>query len=531
MFTKTSIPFKNAEVLKKLSLNYLENNINLKPFFSFYPNLKGFEELIKTNPYSTFDRENLYQILLKQSNFSKNTSKKSFENIKKLKEKKSYTITTGHQLCLFTGPLYFIYKILTTVNLSEKLKKEFPDFNFIPIYWMASEDHDFEEINNFNVFDKKVNWVSDQKGAVGDFNTIELQAVYAQISEIFGTSENAVYLLQLFKNSYLNHHSLKEATRFLINELFGEYGLVIADGNDKKFKEQFKEQFKSDFFENMPFKKVKESIDDLKKLGYNAQVNPRAINSFYLEKNNRLRIEKKESVYNLIGTERNLTKIELEELIENQSEKISPNVILRPLYQQTILPNICYVGGPAEISYWLELKKMFDHFNTTFPIIMPRNFISIIDKATDLKIKKLKLKLIDVYKPENELINHFLSKLNVYFNLDLEKEEIIKTFESVTKKIDSIDKTLEKKIEAELQKIINSLDVITEKANKSLKQKLETEINQIKSIILKLFPNKLPQEREVNFCNFYIKYGPDFFKHLKKEVEPFISEPFVLTEN
>lgn len=531
MFTKKTISYKNSGVLNPLALNYLEKNDELKPFYDNYPDKTGFKNLLQKKPFGSFDRNQLNAILLKQAQLVKNASDSSLNNIDILKQKQSYTVTTGHQLCLFTGPLYFIYKIFSTINLAEQLKKEFSEYDFIPVYWMATEDHDFEEINSFNAFGKTIKWESTQKGAVGEFKTDELSALLTTISDTFGKSVNADYLFSLFENAYLKHAKLADATRFLVNELFGEYGLVVVDGNDKAFKEQFKEQFKKDIFENRPAELVNESIIELGKLGYSAQVKPRAINCFYLEDQSRVRIEKDGTDFLLVGTDKTLTEKELADIVEQHPEAISPNVVLRPVYQQTILPNIAYVGGPGELAYWLEFKHLFNDFETLFPILMPRDFLTVVDKSTKTKIDKLNFSESDFYKSEQDLVKDFLIKSNVLFELNNEKEKIAQLYKSISEKISAIDKTLSGSVSAELQKTTNGLDLISGKANKALKQKSETELNQIKTVKERLFPNNVPQERHENFSSLYIKYGKSFFDELKANLNPFILEQKLFVED
>ena len=176
------------------------------------------------------------------------TSEASLKNIESLKSTNTFTITTGHQLNLFTGPLYFLYKIVSTINLSNQLKEHYPDYNFVPIYWMATEDHDFEEINYFNFKGKKVHWNKDANGAVGELTTQGLEAVFNSFSLEIGNTKNPDYLKKLFKDAYLSHDNLTDATRFLANELFKNYGLVIIDGNDFDLKTQFIPFMKDELF-------------------------------------------------------------------------------------------------------------------------------------------------------------------------------------------------------------------------------------------------------------------------------------------
>lgn len=521
MFNTEKIDLKASGAINPLVLDYLDKKETLKTFYANYPNVKGFAELLKTDLYSSLDRNLLSSILLNQSKFVNNTSEASIKKIDSLKQKKVFTVTTGHQLCLFTGPLYFIHKIFSTINLAEELKKQFPEFDFVPVYWMASEDHDFEEVNNFNAFNKNFKWESKQAGAVGDFKTEELKELFGFVKESMGTSENGNYLSSLFEKAYLNNVTLKDATRFLVNELFGEYGLVIVDGHDKEFKKQFSGILEKEILENISFLKVKESTDELNKMGYSTQVNPRPINCFYIADNLRARIERNGSDFKVVGTNLSFNQSEMKNIIAAEPEKISPNVVLRPVYQQLILPNIAYVGGPGELAYWLQYKKLFDALNVLFPILIPRNFITVIDAGTKNKIDKLNFKPEDFFKDAKELVDSYQLKTNNVFTLDKEKEELTKLYNGLIEKISAVDKTLNASAMAELQKAVNGVEQLIGKANKALKQRSETEINQINAVKQKLFPNGTPQERYDNFAGFYLKYGSAFFKGLKENIRPF----------
>jgi bacillithiol biosynthesis cysteine-adding enzyme BshC len=426
-------------------------------------------------------------------------------------------VTTGHQLCLFTGPLYFIYKIASTINLCKALKTNFPEKDFVPVYWMASEDHDFEEINHAFAFGKKVMWNSTQKGAVGEFSTEGLQEVITELKTILGDNEKSNELIQLFEKAYTNHSNLADATRYLVNELFGEYGIVILDGNDSNLKQLFKDEFKKDIFENTSVQLVNKTIDKLK-VNYSAQVTPRDINVFYKEKGLRERIEKQGSHYAVLNTDITFTEQELNNIIETTPEKLSPNVVLRPLYQQKILPNIAYVGGPGEIAYWLEYKTLFEVYEIHLPILMPRNFVMFIDKGTQNKIQKLNLTIEDVFKDGEELVKAFIKTQHDDINLEAAKTQLTSIYASVLETVSAIDKTLVGTTEAEKQKSINGIATIEQKINRALKQKSETDINQIWAIKEKLFPKNTPQERYDNFSMYYTKFGKEFIANLMNEL-------------
>jgi bacillithiol biosynthesis cysteine-adding enzyme BshC len=531
MFSRHYISFEESRSLGSLALDYTRKKETLKDFYFAYPDKEGFEKIIGNNSWQDLNRTLLAEILASQASSVENTGSATLQNIQLLSDKKTFAVTTGHQLCLFTGPLYFIYKILTAINLCDSLKKLFPDHNFVPVYWMAGEDHDFEEINHFHLFGKTLRWESAQKGAVGDFSCEGLDKIAEELRPVLGNSAYAAALNDVFEKSYLEHKDLKTATRFLVNELFGKYGIVTADGNDVRFKSQAKEIFRKDIFEQKAFDAVSKSIEKLDRLGYEQQVNPRAVNLFYIEKNLRGRIDKEGESFKVAGSDISFSRAEMESLIEEHPEKLSPNVVMRPVYQQLILPNIAYVGGPGEIAYWLEYKSMFDSLSVQMPLLFLRSFISIVDRKTKSKIDKTGLELKDFFMDEARVIDLLQKKSGNVFEAKSESEAVTKTFEELKNKISGIDPTLAGAVSAEQQKALKAIENLEHKANKALKQKSENEILQVKTVRQKLFPENIPQERYENFSVFANSWGFDFISKVKENIDPFASQHMILTED
>lgn len=518
MFSKQNLAF-TKELLNPLVFDYLSGKKELNAFYNYFPDKNGYKNAIAAIKKIKYNRTLLVEALKEQSNNVKSTSQASLKNIELISSENTFTITTGHQLCLFTGPLYFVYKIISVINLCEKLKEEFPENNFVPLYWMAGEDHDFAEVNHFNVYGKRLVWNSEQKGGVGNFKTEGLADVKSQLKYILGEVENADYLINLFDKAYCGHSDLSSATRFLVNELFGEYGLVIADGNHKKLKESFSSYFSKDIFENTPSKAVSATSEKIKALKYDVQVNPREINCFYFGHGVRARIEKEKDGFKVAGMDKVFSKQEMEMLVNSYPEKLSPNVVLRPCYQQFILPNLAYVGGPGELAYWLEYKAMFEELNLFYPVLAPRKSVLIVDSNTLNKIKKLGFSMENVLNNEQELVKLYIEKSNNSFNLDEQKKSIENLFKKISEETGKIDKSLEGAVEAEKQKNLNSLSALEQKTMRALKSKLETEVNQIKSFKSKLFPEGIHQERIENFSTYYNKWGKDFMKTLKDNIK------------
>jgi len=232
------ITYQNSGYFSKLINDYLNENDTLRTLYNRFPTIENFGLQIeeKQRQFPLKNRIALKEQLQQQyQNFSISDSTQL--NINLLEKENTFTVTTGHQLNLFTGPIYFIYKIVATIKLCKQLKAAYPDFNFVPVYWMATEDHDFEEINHFIYKGKKISWNKNSKGPVGRLTNEGLDKVFEEFSNMLPSSLAANDLQKLFTVAYLQHDNLAEATRFLVNELFKNYGLVIVDGDDKKLKE------------------------------------------------------------------------------------------------------------------------------------------------------------------------------------------------------------------------------------------------------------------------------------------------------
>jgi bacillithiol synthase len=522
------IDFEQTNAFSAIFLDYIQGNERLKPFYGLFPSPQNFRLQIDQKKSSQLgvsphNRQVLQQVLLKQ--YQKMPHKPATQ-LELLTNPNTFTVTTGHQLSLFTGPLYFIFKIVSTINQAKELKNLYPEYNFVPVYWMASEDHDFAEINHFHLFGKTFTWQSEQSGAVGRFKTEGLAQVFAELND----------KLPLFEEAYLKADNLAEATRYLVNELFGKYGLVCIDGDDRELKALFAEVISAEFFPQSAktsFELVKETSQNLENQGYKAQVNPREINFFYLDNGLRERFVMDEATedFKVLNTEKHFHFKEIEQLIDQEPEKFSPNVILRPLYQEYILPNLAYTGGPGEIAYWLQLKSVFDKYKVPFPILMPRNFGMLLNKANTKKINKLGITIQDLFLNELALKEKFV-QANSQNQVDLTAEtaQINATFQQIIEKAILIDKTLEGFVGAELQKTLKSLENIEKRLKKAEEQKLETEIKQLLGLKEKLFPQGELQERYDNLLNFYLNQ-PDLIDLFLEKYNSFEFKMYIFQES
>jgi bacillithiol synthase len=501
-------------------IDYIQQKEQLKEFYHRFPTPANYIEQSKekAKSFPNNKRELLQKVITQQYSTIRLTPTIK-HSIELLGEKNTFTVTTGHQLNICTGPLFFIYKIITVINTCKWLKVKYPHYNFIPVYWMASEDHDYEEIKSFRLYGQTYTWETKQSGAVGRFDPSSIGPLLEKIPGDTAT----------FRNAYLKQKTLAQAVRSYVNELFSADGLLVLDGDDAALKASFKDVVHDDLFTNKPKSLVEEATERLNKLGYHTQVHARDINLFYLDGTTRARIEKSGDTFQVVDTDLRFSVREMEELVNDHPERFSPNVILRPLYQEIILPNVGYVGGPAEVIYWLQLKPLFEHYNIPFPIVQPRNFAMIIESNHLKKWLKTELTILDLFKEENYLFNHWvLGNTRNDLTVGKELDTTGRLFDELRKRASIVDKTLGPLVGAEATRVTHGLEKIEKKMLKAEKKLHADRLAQIKAVKDALFPGGHLQERVDNFLNFHQK-DPEFIPRLLSLLDPFSFQFNVVT--
>jgi bacillithiol biosynthesis cysteine-adding enzyme BshC len=526
---KDCISYQNSGYFTPMMNDYLNQESSLQSFYNRFPTIENFENQIKEKQqnFNSNNREILVSVLKKQyENLS--ISELTRNNIALLSKENTFTITTGHQLNLFTGPLYFLYKIISTIKLTAELKKKYPNYNFVPIYWMATEDHDFEEINYFNFKGKKYKWNKESTGPVGRLSTEGLLELISIFEIELGSGLNANELRKLFESAYANADTLANATRKLANDLFGGRGLVIFDADDSELKSQFIPYIREELLKNTSYKCVSKTVEKLNK--YPIQVNPREINLFYIEDNLRERIVFEEGIFKINNTKTTFSQNGLLELLDSNPEKFSPNVILRPLYQEVILPNLCYIGGGGEIAYWLELKSTFEAFKCTFPILLLRNSALLVSKKQKEKMEKLQLSWEQLFSKQDQLINNKVKQIaEIPIDFSVQKLALQKQFSDLYAIANQTDKSFLGAIKAQEAKQIKGLENLEKRFLKAQKKKYHSELERITNLQKELFPNQSLQERHANFSEFYLESGQLLIQKLFNELDPLDTNFTILT--
>lgn len=506
---------------------YILSPQKLKSFYKWEAELSNFEEVIKAKSNHKIDREILVEVLSAQyKSFTNNDAQ--LKLIEQLKEDNTFTVTTAHQPSLLTGPLYYIFKIASVLNLAKQLRKLHPGQNFVPCFVTGGEDHDFEEIDHFQIFGNTLKWEghSWKGGSVGQIDLSGLQSVIEELTEklginSFGTEwikKEVVPILSKAKN-------YSEFARMLTHSLFGDQGLLVLSMDDARLKSKFLPVIKKEIFERPSEAIITQTQQELSGLGWKPQAHARNINFFYRTKNSRSRIVFEENKYQTVEGNNSWTKEELEKELEENPASFSPNVIMRPLFQESILPNLAYIGGGGEIAYWLERKSQFQYFGIPFPMLIRRNSALIVSHSLEKKLAKVNLDFNQLFAHPDDMVKSYLSSLGEdAYSLNDQKSGLGELMSSAIEKAKSADATLENFAKAEINKMQKSIETIEKKISKAIKKKEEVELNRLASIQSKLFPENGLQERKENIFQFINDYGIELLPRLIESLDPMKKE-------
>jgi bacillithiol synthase len=529
-FTAKTVPYQQTGFFSRLITDYLNNQESLRPFYEHPVSVSGLEAAIQEREKFSTDRQSLVKTLNEQY-AGMTVSEPVVNNLLRLADKNVFTITTAHQPAIFTGNLYFIYKILHTIKIAETLNKRWTERHFVPVYYMGSEDADLAELGHIYLDNEKIEWETEQSGAVGRMHPQGLEKIIDRIEGEFAGYPYGPELVALLKNCYLGAENIQQATFKLLHQLFGTYGLIILIPDKRLLKSVMRSVFKDDLIGHTAFEITSQNIRQLSK-DYPVQANPRNINLFYLRDDIRERLDLKDDHFVVHNTGIRFTRQELEQELADFPERFSPNVILRGLYQETILPNIAFVGGGGEMAYWLELRTLFNHYKVPFPVLILRNSFLLIRKNWRAKMEKAGLSSASVFKPEEQLMEDFV-RLHSGRQLNLDKQivELRGFYESIKNISGSVDKTLEQHVEKLEVQALQKLEELEKKMLRAEKKNHEEVRRKIHEIREALFPGDNLQERIDNFIPWYAEYGQAFIELLYQHSGTLEQEFVVLEEN
>ncbi|HVZ97622.1 MAG TPA: bacillithiol biosynthesis cysteine-adding enzyme BshC [Chitinophagaceae bacterium] len=515
-FQPSFITYEETGKFTKIIVDYLKGSAGLKDFYTFEVNDYGIESVIEAEKKYPTNRKLLADQLQQQYQGIEDCDAVK-ANIDALLRENTFTVCTAHQPNIFTGHLYFIYKVLHTIKLAEVLKGRYPAYNFVPVYFMGSEDHDLDELNHVFIDGRKYTWHTKQKGSIGKMKVDDLLLrLIDEIASRLLVEEHGSEIVDVLRKCFQKNSTIAQSTFLFVHHLFKEYGLIVLLPDNNVLKNEMKDIFEQDVFENIPFKIVSKTTDALSGQ-YKVQVNPREINLFYLGKDIRNRLIKKQDRYFVDDTQISFSADELKKEIQDNPGHFSPNVIIRCLYQERILPNIAFIGGGGELAYWLEMKNLFEHYKIPFPVLVLRNSFLLIEKKVDQVLQKLGIPAKDLFQSEHSLLNEIIKK-HTPLRLDLEEEkfQLRQIYNAVEALAGKTDVTLRQHVEALEAKTLKRMDELEKKMIRAEKRKFADLKNQLSKVYSTLFPGGNLQERTENFMLFYAGWGNDFLDVIYK---------------
>jgi bacillithiol biosynthesis cysteine-adding enzyme BshC len=523
------LPYQQTGYFSKIITDYLDGAAALSSFYQHPVRMEGMRASLEARKKAPVDRKTLVEALRDQYQ-AVEASPLVTANIDRLLEENTFTVVTAHQPAIFTGPLYFIYKIIHIIKLADQLKREWPDVHFVPVFYMGSEDADLEELGSIYLNGEKLEWGTKQKGAVGRMNTKGLELILNRVEGELSVQAYGGELMEKVKEFYLKSPDIQTATFRLLHWLFAGYGLVVLIPDRASLKRLMIPVFEDDLFQQTPCKIVEETIGRLP-AQYKVQANPRPINLFYLEGDLRGRIERVGDVFKVHESDLTFSPEAMREELHRRPERFSPNVILRGLYQETILPNIAFIGGGGETAYWLELKALFHHYGRPFPMLILRNSFLLVETLWAGRAANAGLEIKDLFHSAEALLNE-LVKREAQQKVSMEKEivEAERYYGALKDRARSVDPTLVQHVEALQAKALHPLNELEKKLLKAEKRKFGDRQRQIHALRSALFPGNGLQERIENFMPWYASRGLAFIKDIYEHSPTLEQEFVVLTE-
>lgn len=516
----------------RFASNYLEQSPEIQPFFHYRFN-EVTDDAKRVGELSNrlFPRNEVAEHI---ESFMKRfpSSEAVIKSIDKLKSNNSLVVIGGQQAGILTGPLYSIHKVISIIKLAKQKEAQL-NVPVVPVFWIAGEDHDFQEVNHvFVPVNQKVDkWTYPervlQKKMVSDIqlNKEVCLAWVQNLIENFGETEHTNTLLKFAEEQVVISTNFVDFFANIIMELFKDYGLLIVDSGNKEFRMLQKEFLKKQILnhEAITYKLLEQqSLIEEKGFPITIDASEQNANLFYYDQkmNDRVLLEYDRGNDLFVGKNGALTfsREQLVEYAEENPAALSNNVVTRPLMQEWLFPTVAFIAGPGEISYWAELKLVFDHFDIKMPPIVPRLNITILDRSIETDISELQLDLADVLsngtvKERNQFLEEIKDK-EVEALFLRAKEQLESQYRQIEVKTAELDRGLLPLLKKNESYLLKEIEFMETKLNESGKLKHDNRLKKYDRINLALRPDGFPQERVWNIFYYLNQYGLNFIHDL-----------------
>ncbi len=506
------IPFSSTQLFSKLINDYVEGKGTAIDFVQYAPNVEGYQAAIEGRKLHPIDRGLLVEVLTAQyANMDPKAAVQ--QHIELLKSDETFVVTTAHQPNLFSGPLYFFYKIIHAIQLAASLKKQFPQYNFVPVYYMGSEDADLDEVGAFNLDATRYQWSTKQTGAIGRMVVDDaLLKLIQQLEGYWSVLPQGKKALAILKEAYQKGKTINQATLSFVHAFFGPKGLLVLQPDDAKLKAAFIPVMEKELLTQFSHDAIQPAIAALSK-AYHVQTEGRTLNLFYLKDQTRARIEKQGDQYIVVDTDIRFSQSEILTELHQYPERFSPNVILRGVYQETILPGVVFVGGGGELAYWMELKNVFQQVGVHYPLLQLRNSFLLINQKQATQWSSMQFGDQDFFKPMLDLEVAYVKKhASEALHLSDQMESLTNLYTVIKNEVVKVDPTLGAHAENLAHQAKAKIAELEKKMVRAERRKQAVAIQRIHRIKKELFPQDNLQERVENFSKWVGQYDQSWIE-------------------
>lgn len=512
---KHTISLQQTGLFSNLVLDYISGKKQLESFITEFPSKEAIRHQLHRKSFTASQRQLLHQSLSDDYQTLEPNDVVQ-QQLDALLHPNTFTVTTAHQPVLFLGPLYIVYKILHTKALCKSFQNQFPDYQFVPVFYIGSEDHDLEEIGSLHVHQKTFSWQTNQTGACGEMTCEGLLDLWEDIKKEITVDS---FLDNLVKKAYQPHHTISYAYRILLHTLFGKHGLLVFDANKPSFKKAFVSVLEDELNNQSSYRIVNEHNQVLSQQ-YTVQAQPRPINLFYKTPGQRNRIERNEEGFQVVGSSITFSEASMRQELATHPERFSPNVILRPLLQETVLPNVAWIGGGGELAYWLQLKTLFEHYNITYPILYLRQSFMLLSGEKNQRRETLQLSWEQLFTATRKLLSDQWMASSKYQTLQTSVENVLQHFDALKKQASDISPNLLDSMQAHEAKAKKILHRVQEKFSSHWIKNQHAFHTQVDELKEPLFPKGQLQERYTSFLDMYSSFGSNCLDEIYANLDP-----------
>lgn len=519
-FRTTNLEYDAIDQFSAFDKGFQNRDPKLEPFVGAWPETASLLQRLEERSFSSEKRHNLVSVLKDQ--YKSIGQLDRYEDlIDGLNNDSTFTVITAHQPVLFSGPLYVPYKIASAIHLARHLSEAQNERKVVPVFVTGGEDHDFDEMNHLHLYNNRITWDHDSGGPVGRFDLSGIDEAIEEIAQILGEPRSDLKVIELIRSCFSGERNYAQAYQDFIIRLFGQYGLLVINMDSESLKKAFIPIMKREIIEKPSKELVEATQKEKSSAGYDPQAFVREVNLFYIRNKTRSIILPENGGFLLRELEETMTEEDILKELDAHPASFSPNVVLRPLYQEYSLPNIAYIGGGGELSYWTERRSQFEAFGIDYPILVRRSSAIHLESFIISRMKDVGLSLDQLTQDKHKVIKSLVSQdTTLDDELKSISKDVMQEFEKLVLLLEDQADSLGKYARSEERKLEKTLENFQTKSFREIKKEYDVKVGKIEKVFDRLFPNNNLQERYSNFLSYLNRHGKAYLDFLVENLDP-----------